>query len=230
MALSLEEMLDYLRDRTKVCNNDPMLVRELNAGLDEAWKRLSVVFPDLELTFETTGTFSADTQDFDLGAQITLAGGTFNASKTFWVKATSGDDYVPVVFMDTNDPRFIERDQMTAQVIQPAYASLVNFNRVRFAPTLPSGTLWRSDWIGKPPKLSLASNTQTSLPDPLHFSVVAYATSVVFDTLDDTRALKWMRDFEATLLSGIHSIKRRQNQTKSGTGRFPGGGGTWAAL
>jgi hypothetical protein len=226
MTLSLEEMLEYLHDRTKVRNNDPMLVRELNAGLDESWKRLSAVFTDLQLTFETTGTFSADTQQFDLGAEIALLGGTFYQSKTFWIKATSGDKYIPVVFMDANDPRFIAQDQLDAQVVQPVYASLVNFNEIRFAPTLPSGTYWRADWIGNPPKLSLATNTQTSLPDPLHFAVVEYAQAKVMKTLDDTRDS--MRDFESTLMSGIHAIKRRQNQTKQGTAPYPGGARTGA--
>ena len=218
----LEEFLQTLQDRTKVNNDDPRLIRALNSSLDRVWQRLYVVCQDVKITFESSGTFGSETQTFDLGEEIAdLGGDVYYASKTFWIKATSLDKYVPVVFMDVNDPRFLERDQMDAQVIQPVFASAVNMNEIRFAPALPSGTYWRADWIGKPPNFSLQTQCVTSIPEPLHNAILDDATAQVFDILDDTRAATWKREAENKTITAIHVIKRRQNQTNNGTGAYP---------
>lgn len=233
----LEDFIRILHNRTKIFNNDPALIDELNAALDETWKRLYVACPDLKITFETTGTFAADTQQFDLGAEIRALGGdVFYASKTFWIKGQDDQQYIPVVFMDVNDPRFIAQEQVSpAQVIQPVYASLVNYSEVRFAPMLPSGTSWRADWIGKPPNFSLATQCVTSIPEPMHQAILDYATASCFQNIDDSRGQDtdrnaWSRKAENKIISAIHAIKRRQNQTKIGTAPYPSnqaGYGIW---
>lgn len=228
----LQSMLDTLKDRTKQYANDPMLVRELNSALSYVWNRLYQVVPDLQITFETTGTFAADTQQFDLAATITAAGGEFFGHQTFYIRDANQDKYVPVVFTDTNSPQFQSMQQEDAQTVTPFLAAAVNFGELRFAPPVPSGTLWRSDWIGKPPNLSLATNTQTSIPEPLHGAMVDLATAQVFSINDDTREETWQRKAEDKIIVGIHAVKLRQQQTPRTTRKFPasGGGGVrrWA--
>lgn len=214
-------MITVIQDRTKVYNKDPMIINELNAALDEVWKKLYTVFPDVQITFDSEGTFAVNTQLFDLGAEIVTLGGVFYGSKTFYIKASGGDKFVTVEFMDTNDPRFQSQLQDTVGVSQPVYASLVNFSQIYFAPILPAGTVWRSDWIGKPPNLSLSTNTQTSIPEPLHQAMVDTATGTVFGILDDDREGIWTTRGIDKTMTAIHAIKRRQFQTPFRTQAFP---------
>lgn len=223
--MNLQAMILMCRNRTKVLNNDPMIIDELNASADEFWKRLYAVCPDVQLTFDTEGTFAADTQQFDLGAAITAVGGTFYGSKTFYIKGASDNRFIPVEFMDTNDPRFQGQFQEQAQVIQPVYASVVNFSKIEFAPAMPSGTMWRADWIGKPPNLSLATNTQTSIPDPADQAIVDDACASLFETLDDDRAMSFRVRSDYKRTSAINVIKSRQAQTPFRTRGYPPMGG-----
>lgn len=218
--MNLQKMIEMVGDRTKSTKTN-MIVNELNAACDEMWKRLYVVYPDCQITFDSEGTFSVDTQEFDLGAEIVSLGGVFYGSKTFYIKASGEDRFIPVQFMDTNDPRFQSQEQEQAQVMQPVFASLINFDKIRFAPAMPAGTLWRSDWIGKPPNLSLATNTQTSIPEPFHQAIVDYATATVFDTLDDDREMTNQRKASWKITSAINVAKRRQFQTPFKTQSYP---------
>lgn len=220
----LQSMLDTLTDRTKQ-HNVPLLTRELNSALSYVWNRLYQVVPDLQITFETTGTFGVDTQQFDLAAEIAATGGEFFGHKTFYIMDANQNKYVPVVFCDTNDYQFQALQQEAAQLRTPVLASAVNFGEIRFAPPVPSGTGWRSDWIGKPPNLSLAANTQTSIPEPLHGAMVDLATAQVFNINDDTREVPWQRKAEDKIIVGIHAVKLRQQQTPQTTRKFPASGG-----
>ncbi len=224
--MNVFKMLEMIQDRTKVRNNDRMILNELNAAADEFWKRLYVVCPDVELTFDTEGTFAADTQQFDIGAAITALGGTFYGSKTFYIKGAGDDRFMEVVFMDTNDPRFQTLSQETATVVQPVCASLVNFSVIEFAPAMPSGTQWRSDWIGKPPNMSLATQSQTSIPDPADMAIVDEATATVFDILSDDMAASFHLRADYKRRSAIDVIKRRQFQTPLKTQAYPPRGST----
>lgn len=226
MAVSytnLETMLRLIHNRTKVFNNDTMLIDEINEAMDRVWRRVYPACTDIQITFETTGTFAVETQEFDLSATITTAGGEFYAHKTFYIMDSNQNRYVPVVFMDTNDPRFQSRLQEQAQALTPVFASAANFGTVVFAPALPAGTQWRSDWIGKPPKFSLATNCVTSFPDPLIQPITDDATATVFNTLDDTRESVYRTRFEDNCISAIHALKKRQNQTPQPTRKFPYG-------
>ena len=126
-------MLTTVRNRTKNFNNDAMLVDELNSALSYVWLKLYQVYPNLEITFETTSTFASDTQLFALDTAITALGGTFYGHKTFYTLDSNSNQYVPCIFMDVNDPRFLANEQATAQLLIPTYASDVNFGKVRFA-------------------------------------------------------------------------------------------------
>src|SRR5581483_3153453 len=140
--------------------------------------------PDIELTFGTTGTLSADSQSLDLSTNVST---TIWGIKTFWFKGVSDTDYIPAVFKDENDPNFIALNQLSpAQVLHPVLVALTNFNVLRFANQLPSGTYWKADWIGEPPALSLSTNAaNTSFPRPVHYAVTARAIATIYDSIDD---------------------------------------------
>lgn len=225
--MTLEQMLTTVISRTHYTNKEPVIIQELNSALSEVWQRLYRVFPNVKLTFETTGTFASETQQFDLATEIGNQDGTFYGHKTFYIKGTSDENYIAVIFMDTNDSRFQSREQEDAQVIQPTFASAVNFGEVRFAPAVPANTQWRSDWIGKPPNLSLSTQCVTSIPEPLHQAMTDLATANVFNIMDDTREVTWSRKAEAKISSAIQTIKRREFQTRQGTTGYPPRSGTW---
>jgi hypothetical protein len=218
---NLESMLRVIRGRTKKMNDDQMLVDELNESTTRVWGRVYPACTEIQITFETTGTFAAETQEFDLSAVISTAGGEFYAHKTFYIMDGNQNKYVAVVFMDANDGRFQSRQQEQAQVMTPVFASAVNFGTIVFAPALPAGTQWRSDWIGKPPKFSLATNCVTSFPDPLVQPITDDAIATIFNTLDDTREAAYRARFEDNIISAVHGLKRRQNQTPQRTAPFP---------
>ena len=219
----LEEMLVLLRGRTKVTNNDAWLVGELNEALKWCWRRLYVTNPTIELTFGTTGTLAADAQALNLATAVDA---DIYSIERFWVKGAADTDYIPAVFTDPNDPAFIALDQVDpAQVIQPVLCSIYNFNQIRFGNELPSGTAWKADWIGTPPKLSLNTNCVTDFPEPLHSAITARAMGVIYNTKDDTRDGQWFGIAQDELSVGMKNVKRRQFATKGKTKPFPSRGG-----
>lgn len=226
--MTLQESIELIRKRTKKSNDDPWIVAEMNSAQAWVWNRLYTAYPDIEVTFETTGTFAAETHTFGLAAELAASGGEFFGHKTFYILNSSQNKYVPVVFMDANDPRFLAREQEQAQVLQPCYASAVNFGEVRFAPALPSGTGWRSDWVGTPPALSLDTQTTTALPEPLHHAIVDKATAQMFVGIDDDRVEYWEAQSRDKILTGIHAAKFRQQQTPQATGKFPARRRIWS--
>ncbi len=218
--MSLDDMLVLVRKRTKVTNDDDWLVRELNDAQDWAWQRIYVTNPDIQLTFGTTGTLAADATSLDLSTAVSS---TIWGLKTFWFKGAADTTYVPAVLKDENDPAFLALDVLTpAQIIQPVIVALTNFNVLRFANNIISGTQWQADWIGEPPALSLNTNAaNTSFPRVSHMAVVARAIAVIYDSIDDTRAQEWFNLSTARLSSAIHALKRRQFLTKSSTKPYP---------
>lgn len=215
-------MLILMRGRTQVTTNDAWLVGELNEALRWAWRRLYLTNPTIQLTFGTTGSLSADAQELNLA---TAVDSEIYGIERFWIKGDADTDYVPAVFTDPNDPAFIALDQVDpAQVIQPVLCAIYNFNRIRFANELPSGTDWKADWIGTPPKLSLNTNCVTDFPEPLHSAIVNRAIAVIYNSNDDTRDGQWFGIAQDDLSVGMKNVKRRQFPTKSKTKPFPSRG------
>ncbi len=220
--MTIESILQLIRDRTRVTQDDPMLIREINAALDWVWQRCYLTNPDLELTFGTSGTFAADTQDWDMAADV--GSGTLYGVETLWIRgaADSDLDYVPVVWCDPNDANFLALAQIEpVQLIQPVLAAVYNFDQVRFANVLPLGTLWKIDWIAKPRDFSLNTNCVTSVPDPLHEAIVERACYKVWRTYDDSRSADANMDSLGLVSAGLKVIKRRQFSTKQSTKPYP---------
>ena len=214
-------MIAVIRKRTKN-NEDGYIITELNTALDWCWQQLYLINPDIRLTFGTTGSLSADAQALDLATAINT---TIYGIKTFWIKGAADTDYIPVVFRDENDPEFLALYQLTpVQVVHPVLCAIYNFNQLRFANQLPSGTNWKADWFGTPPDLSLNTQCVTTYPAPLHNALVDYATALVYDSLDETRADKWFGLAQQRLNTANRNVKRRQFLTKTTTEAYPGRG------
>lgn len=212
-------MIYLVRKRTKTTNDDGWIVAELSDALTWAWEHLYLTNPNIKLTFGTTGSLSADAQVLDL---TTAVNATIYGIERFWVKGAADTDYIPVVFCDPTDARFIAMDQISpAQVIHPVLVTIYNFNQIRFGNQLPSATNWKADWIGTPPELSLNTECVTDFPVPMHSAIVARAIATIFNSLDDTRASLWFGIAQDRLSVGNKVVRRRQFLTKSRTKPFP---------
>lgn len=214
-------MMTVLRDRTHVRGRDNLLLAELNSAKNWVANELYLLSEDLVVTFETEVTPGA-VQDYDLGAAVTAAvpGAEVWGLKALWVKYAGETKFTEVCFKDANDPEFRGRDQMDPQPIHPLFADVVNFNKLRFAPSLPASTTLRVDWIGNPPDLTLESGPVTSIPVPAHPAMVDLATAKVFNDLDDTRSTGLEVQAERALKMALHVIKRRQSLTRTRTKPF----------
>lgn len=219
MAKTVEQMLQQVRRRTGRRGQDPKLLDELNNALDWLWPRLYAVNPNLEITFGTTGTFSADTQTFDLGAAI--AAGELYGLKGFWVKRSGDEDYVPVRFMSSGRLSFVLSDQDTASVTTPVLADVINFDQIRFSPAMPSGAGWRADWIGKPAPFNLDDNADTTVPDTFAAPLVDRSIAVLFNLGDDDKDNRWFIEADASALRCAQVNKRRQFQNRRSTATYP---------
>lgn len=221
----LEDLITEVRDDTKY-PDDAVIIRKLNSGMDWAWNRIYAVYPKVRIIFETTGTLATETQLFDLATA--LLPNELWAISNFWIKTSSESKYTPVHFVDVSDPLFIAMDQETARVLHPVTAAIVNFNQIRFAPALPSGVMWRADYVGKPGPLALSTNCVTSVPSPLHGAMVAYAVHEIWHMTDDDREEGALRTAIDLVTTGIHNLKRRdQDQPKRTRPYPPRGFGMW---
>lgn len=214
----LEDMIRRLEATTKVFDA-PTLIDKLNDGLDWAWNRIYAVHPKVRIIFETTGTFGSSTHTFDLATA--LLPNELWAIETFWLKASGQTQYTPVRFVDVTDPRFLALDQETAQVIAPHLACVVNFNQIRFAPALPSGVMWRADYVGKPGPLALSTNCITSIPSPLQPAMMKYAEAELWLMTDDDREGSARTAALDLVTTGIHNLKRRDQQQPKKTKAYP---------
>jgi hypothetical protein len=223
--MNLETMIRDLRDRVKITDNDQLIVDKLNSALSWAWNRIILTNPNLELTFESTGTFAADTETFDLAAALST--GQLDQLKAYWIKGAGDTDYVPVLFKDANDPEFLARTQWTAQLAQPVYVAVINYDQVRHAPTVPSGSMWRADWVGRPPSFSLETRPVPTLPDCVHDALVSRAEALLFRGIDDVRSGIAFNEASDLLSTGMKVIKRRQTLTGIKTKPYPPRRGTY---
>lgn len=210
--MALEDWVRTLRNRCQIHDDDTHIVDELNIAIKWAWQKAFLVNTNLQLTFETTGTFGAITENYDANTY---------GIKAFWVKNPTDTEYVQVIFMDGNDPRFLARTQMDPQLIQPTYATKFNFDSIRFAPALPAGMNYRVDWIDYPPVLSMDTNINTLTLEPIELAVLSYAEGLLWRGQDDTRSGEAMAEAHRFIGTSIKTLKQRQFSTKQKTKPFP---------
>lgn len=219
MALTVTQMIRRIKDRTKH-TNDSLIVGELNAAQGWAYNRLynSENGPDQLESIANEITLNARTRTYDLGASIT---GTLYGIKLLWLRFSSETVFSPMRPVDSADLRFIFNDQWTASDTttvaagHPVMYDVINFSQVRFAPPIPSGSVIRADvWLLPPildPNIS-ADNTLvygSNIVQPVHEAIVAKATGLVFDDMDDARANTWETRAESWLQQALFVVNKR---------------------
>lgn len=198
--------------------DDLKIIGELNSARHWAWMKTynSENGPDLLLTIGTEKTMSAQTRDYDLGANIT---GTLYGIKQLWLRFSSETNFTPMVPRDMNEGSFQSGDQYpssdTTTVAEghPVYYDVVNFAKLRFSPPLPTDAVMRIDaWI-RPPDIDPAGNNALTygndLPEPLHEPAVDKACGQVWSLMDDTRSLEWERKAEFGLTQALYMLRQR---------------------
>ncbi len=90
---------------------------------------------------------------------------------------------------------------------------VVNFNKVRFSPPLPSGAIIRVDYFRRPPDLDATTNDALAfgddIPLPVHDAIADKATAQVFHLHDDDRWQEWESKAEQRLTAALYNIQRR---------------------
>lgn len=181
--MNLETMIQRVKDDTQA--EDPFIVGKLNSAQDWIWNRLMVMDANILKVDDDQNTLAADTSTYDLAANV--ATGALYQIKWLGVKFSGDTKFHPVTFMNSSDERFVWADQQDAISSGTVYAAIENFDQVRFAPPLLSGTIIRTDYIYKPRTLALGTQAVPDLPEVFHEAQVARATGEAFLGIDDDR-------------------------------------------
>lgn len=214
--MTTADMVDLLKQRTKITDSTKLL-RELRAAYQ--WAVLEVFKsadgPQLLMTVGEELTLATDTRDYDLEAN--LVGGNILGLQQLWAKVASGTDFVRLKSCDITSDQFTSMDSSTAAnplvaSDSPVYYGVVNFGQVRFAPSLPAGTIIRADYAMFGAAPDPATNpTQTDgidFPIVFHFCIVDKATAHLFNTLDDTREGSWETRAMTSLNTAIYAASK----------------------
>lgn len=193
-------MLALLSQRTKI-KNDPKVLNELRVAYRWAVNRIfkSADGPQLLVTVgEELPALLATTRDYDL--ESNLVGGTLLGLQTLWAMLPTEILFTRLIPREISQQDFIAMDSSTAADPKiatgyPVFYAVTNYGQVRFAPSLPTGTVLRADYarIGPAPDPTTNPTQQdgTDLPSLFHDAIVNKATAHLFDTLDDDRAGGW---------------------------------------
>ncbi len=208
--LLLQQMIERIERDTQLADQE-QIVGKLNAAQDWIFNRVLPMNRELLKVTDDENTMASDTRSYDLAANV--ATGVLYEIQWLGVKYTSDTVFVPVEFCGGSSPNFIYWDQQTVKAVHPQWVVIDNFNQVRFAPGLPSGTIIRTDYIYKPRQLSIASKTDCDLPEVFHEAMVSEATARCFLGIDDTREGTFRREALDALYGAQNVLKQRQFQT-----------------
>lgn len=215
--MTTKEMLDLLRQRTKI-SDDTKLLRELQVAyrwaVNEIYK--SADGPPMLVTVgEQITALVATTRNYDLESALT--GGSLLGIKQLWLKLTSDSAFTLMVQRDISDPAFTDMDTHTLAdpliaTAHPVLYAVTNFGQVRFAPALPSGAIIRADYsrIGPAPDPTVNPTQEngTDLPSLFHDAICHKGTSLLFATLDDTREASYEARAVTTMNSAIYAASK----------------------
>ncbi len=207
----LERMVTRIQDRTQ-SNNIGSIIDELNSAQDFVWNRIITNNANILKVDNCQITLAAQTSSYDLAANVTS--GTLIEIKWLGVQFSGDTVFNPVTWIDSSNDNFIAADQSAQPASSsPVFASSENFNKVRFAPPLPSGTVLRVDYIYAPVDLSLPTRTTSDLPFIVHEAITDKATAQTYVNIDDmTRAQYWEVQATSKLMSAQNVLNRRQYQ------------------
>lgn len=205
----LQDMIARVTADTSNANTEK-IVGKLNAAQDWIWNRILPMNTEILKITDDQITVASDTKSYDLNAHVST--GTLYEIQWMGVQFAGQTNFFPVQYVNGSNPTFIYWDQQDEQAVNPQYVAIDDFNEVRFAPGLPSGSVIRVDYIYKPRTLSLAQQVNCDLPDPFHEAVVSEATSLIWRMMDDTRSGQAHSEALDRLYGGINVLAKRQFQ------------------
>lgn len=198
--MTTQEMFDALKSRTKI-SDASKLGTELRSAYRWVVRRVynAAGGPDLLMTIgEELPALVAVTRDYDLGANVTA--GELLGIKKLWLKLPQDTRFTGMDPSDADDPGFANMDSGTNATPDvagghPVLYTVINFDKLRFAPALPTTSVLRADYfrIGPVPDPTTNDIQQNSLdlPAAFHDAMVSKATAQLFTMLDDTREGTW---------------------------------------
>ena len=205
-------MLTRVKQRTRM-QDEYRILTELQHAYGWVLRRVynTEKGPNLLITIDEELSINATTRDYDLASNLAHA---LLGVKQLWLKLPSDTTFTPMVTADTNSSVFVVTDSASITATgHPVFYDVVNFDKVRFAPALPSGSTIRVDYYRLAPDLDpTTDNSPTSshdLPEIFHDAVVSKTTAQVYGLLDDTREITWEQRAVADLQEAVYVANRR---------------------
>ncbi len=184
------------------------IIRKLNKAQSYVTNRLIPTNIELFKVTNNQITLAADTKSYDLAANVST--GELQQIELLGVEYSSETKFTPVTFIKGNSEQFDYWDQQAVQPIHPQYCVIDNYDRVRFAPGIPSGSILRVDYIYKPAQMSLQTQTTCQLPTIFHEVIVSDAIRQCFLGIDDTRAGDYQFQAMNELYGALNVLNSRQ--------------------
>jgi hypothetical protein len=221
--MTTTEMVAFVKAWTKHSDDSKILIA-LRSGYRWTVKRVynSEGGPDLLSTIGRELSIASTTRDYDLSAAIeTAGGGELLGIKQLWLKLPSDSNFTPMNEVDAETPAFQVYDaelaaSPTIASGHPVLYQVVNYDKVRFAPALPSGSTVRADYfrVAPPPDPTTNNTAETAvdLPAIFHDAITAKAIAEIFSMLDDTRTGEWETRARDHANDAIHTAGKRVQQ------------------
>ena len=188
--MTTTEKLELIQQRTKMADQAKIL-RELRAANRWVMRRVynSAGGADLVSTVgEELTALVTTTRDYDLGAAVA---GRFLGIRELWVKLPT----------ETRFTRMYENENLAADnatVADPDIAyghpitfAVLNFQKLRFVPALPTGAIIRVDYakitVPPDPSTNPTADAGTDITELFDDAEVSKACAQLFTTLDDDR-------------------------------------------
>lgn len=207
--MNLQEMLAAVQGDTQIADQN-YVIRKLNKAQSYVANRIMPTNVELFKVTDDQITLNSDTRSYDLAANVST--GELQQIEFLGVKYSSETRFTPVVYTKGNTDQFIYWDQEPVQPVHPQYTVIDNYDRVRFAPGIPSGSILRVDYIYLPKALSLQTQTTCQLPTIFHEVIVSDATRQCFLGIDDTRDQSYKFMAMDELYAALNVLNSRQFQ------------------
>ncbi len=209
VAINLQEQIVAVQSDTQESDAD-VIVRKLNKAMSYVANRILATNVEILKVTDDQIVLAADAKSYDLAANVST--GELLQLEFLGVQYSSETVFTPVEFIKGNSEQFVYSDQQPVQAVHPQYCVIDNFNKVRFAPGVPSGSTLRVDYIYKPATMSLVTQTTCQLPSIFHEVIVSDAIRQCFLRLDDTRDSLYKFQAMDELYGALNVLNSRQFQ------------------
>lgn len=207
--MDLQSMIDAVSQDTQAGDTN-FIIRKLNKVQSYVANRIMATNPELFKVTDDQIALAADTRSYDLAANVST--GQLQQIEFLGVQYSGETTFRGVEFAKGNNPQFLYWDQQPVQTIHPQLCVIDNYDRVRFAPGIPSGSTLRVDYMYYPRTLALQTQTTCDLPVIFHECLVSDATRNTFLAIDDTRDAPYKFMAMDELQAAFNVLNNRQFQ------------------